>query len=347
VIRNVELEDVVLSERAFGPLLTLAHRDRGPGTLTIKAVKLKSAVVKLDQASFGPFDVDVQVGTAGQRGEVKLVTQDGAVQARLTPEGTGYAIEASAKSWTPPVGPKIHFDALHVKGITSGDEAKLNEIDAKLYDGTIAGKATIDWAKGVSLKGNLDVKEVELKQAAGLLSTKTHVSGRLDAKPVFSSHASKAAELGEALHLETPFTVRNGVLYGLDLPDAVSALTKRGKSGGQTQFDALDGRLVMERGAYRFTDLRIASGVLTARGNVTIGANKSLSGRLNTSAKALGPAANVPLVLAGTLESPKVYPNASALVGAAVGSTILGPGIGTAAGEKAGEIAEELFGKKR
>jgi hypothetical protein len=141
--------------------------------------------------------------------------------------------------------------------------------------------------------------------------------------------------------------VRNGILYGLDLPAAVSVLTKQGKSDGQTQFDALEGRLVVGRGAYRFTDLRIASGVLSARGNVTIGANKSLSGRLNTSAKPLGAAANVPLVLAGTLESPRIYPDASALVGAAVGSTVLGPGIGTAAGEKLGEIAEELFGKKR
>jgi uncharacterized protein involved in outer membrane biogenesis len=348
VIRSVEFEHVVLSQSALGPLVALAKKDnRSSGTLTIKSIKLKSAVVKLDEASFGPFDMDVQAGRGGTRGEVKLATQDGSVQARLTPEGDAYSVEASAKSWTPPLGPKIHFDALHVKGIAGSDEADLNEVDAKLYGGTIGGKATINWAKGISLKGDLDVKEVELRQAAGLLSTKTRVSGRLDAKPVFSSRAAKAAQLGDALRLETPFTVRNGVLYGLDLPGAVSALTKRGKGDGQTQFDELKGRLVLERGAYRFTNLRIASGVLSARGNVTIGANKSLSGRLSTSAQALGAVTNVPLVVAGTLESPKVYPDPTALVGAAVGSTVLGPGIGTAAGAKAGEIVEELFGNKR
>jgi hypothetical protein len=343
VIRSVEFDDVVLSQSAFGPLIELAKGDSGSGTFKIESIKLRTAVVKFDQASFGPFDVDVQVGTEKEQGDVKLRTQDGALEARVVPDGKRYAFDASAKSWTPPLGPKIHFDTLHVKGVATAEEANLAEVDAKLYGGTMSGKGTIGWAKGVALNGQLAVQQVELKEAGGLVSAKTHVSGRLDAKPVFSSRAATAAQLDEALRLETPFTVRNGVLYGLDLPGAVSALTKHGQSNGQTQFDEFTGHLTLEHGAYRFTQLRIASGALSARGNVTIAANKSLSGHFSASAKAVGAAANVPLVVAGTLESPMVYPNATALVGAAVGSTILGPGVGTAAGEKLGEFAQELL----
>jgi hypothetical protein len=187
------------------------------------------------------------------------------------------------------------------------------------------------------------VKQVELKDAAALVSPKTRVSGRLDAKPTFSAHAETAAQLDEALRLETPFTVRQGVLHGLDLPGAVAALTKQAQSGGDTRFDELEGRLLVERGAYRFTQLRIASGALSARGNVTIGANKSLSGQFNASVKGVGPVTSVPLVVAGTLESPMVHPNTAALVGA-VGGTLVAPGLGTAAGAKIGEFAEELLG---
>ena len=343
VIRSVEFQDVVLSQSALGPLIELAQGDRGPGTLTIQKIKLKTAVIKLDDASFGPFDVDVQVGSSEQQGAVTLVTQDGALNARLTPDGKQYTFEVSAKSWTPPLGPQIRFDALSVKGVATSNEAQLNEVNAKLYGGTIAGKSTINWAKGVKLSGQLDVRQVELKDAAALVSPKTRVSGRLDAKPVFSAQAASSAKLDESLHLETLFTVHKGVLHGLDLPGAVAALAKQGQSGGQTAFDQLDGRLVVDRGAYRFTQLRIASGALSARGNVTVAANKSLSGQFNTSVKGVA-VANVPLVVAGTLESPMVYPNPGALVGAAVGSTVLGPGVGTAAGAKLGEFARDLLG---
>ena len=349
VIRSVRFEDVVLSQSAFGPLLALAKGDSGSGTLTIEKIELKTAVIKLEQGSFGPFDAEVQVGTGGQQGDVTLKTQDGALQARVVPSGKQYTFDISAKSWTPPLGPKIRFDTLQVKGLATGEHAELKEMSAKLYGGTLAGRTTIDWAKGIQVAGQLEVKQVELKDAAALISPKTRVSGRLDAKPTFTAHAATAAQLDEALRLETPFTVRHGVLYGLDLPGAVAALTKHGQSGGQTQFDELDGRLLLERGAYRFTQLRIASGALAARGNVTIAANKSLSGQFNANVKAAGASANVPLVVAGTLESPMVYPNTNALVGAAaaIGGTIVAPGVGTAAGAKLGEFAEELFGRER
>jgi hypothetical protein len=103
----------------------------------------------------------------------------------------------------------------------------------------------------------------------------------------------------------------------------------------------------MERGTYRFTQLRMASGGLAARGHVTMAPSKALSGQLNASAKGVGAAANIPLTVAGTLDSPMVYPNTTALIGAAAGTAVLGPGLGTAAGAKLGEIAEGLFGKKR
>ena len=349
VIRRVQFEDVALVQSAFGPLLELAKGDSGSGTVTIEKIELRTAVIKLDQGSFGPFDADVQVGTGGQQGDVTLKTQDGALQARVVPAGNQYTFDISAKSWAPPLGPKIRFDTLQVKGVATGEHAELSEMNAKLYGGTIAGKTTINWAKGIQLRGQLDVKQVELKDAAALVSPKTRVSGRLDAKPTFTAHAATAAQLDEALRLETPFTVRHGVLYGLDLPGAVGALTKQGQSGGQTQFDELDGRLLVERGAYRFTQLRVASGALAARGNVTIGANKSLSGQFNANVKAAGASANVPLVVAGTLESPLVYPKASALVGAAaaIGGTIVAPGVGTAAGAKIGEFAQDLLGGRK
>jgi glucose-6-phosphate dehydrogenase assembly protein OpcA len=103
----------------------------------------------------------------------------------------------------------------------------------------------------------------------------------------------------------------------------------------------------MERGAYRFTQLNIASGALAATGNVTISATKSLSGRINAEVKATNIAsAKVPLDVSGTVQSPLLLPTAGTVAGAAVGTAILGPGVGTSIGAKVGEWTEGLFGKK-
>jgi hypothetical protein len=121
-----------------------------------------------------------------------------------------------------------------------------------------------------------------------------------------------------------------------------------GKStrGGDTRFDELAGRLDMEGRTYRFTDLRIASGALAARGNVSISPSKALSGRISANAKATGKSVSIPLVIAGTLDAPTAYPDPNALIGAAAGTLVM-PGAGTAAGAKLGEFIGDLVGSKK
>lgn len=346
-IRSVEVDDLALSQKALGALIALTQRDSSSTGIRVEKIRLNGAVLKLERSAFGPFDAQVRVSTGELPGSVTLATRDGALNAKVTPDGERYLLDLSARNWTPPLGPAIRFDELEVKGVATHKDVDLNDLNAKLYGGTLAGKAVVAWEKGIAVKGALDVHQVELNQLAALVSPKTRVSGRLTAKPVFSTHAAKAAQLDEALRVETQFDVRNGVLHGFDIVNAATSLVKQGSGGGQTRFEELSGHLMMERGAYRFTQLKIASGTLAARGNVNVSSGKALSGQLHANVKALGRTAAVPLTVAGTLDSPMLYPNPAALAGAAAGTAILGPGVGTAAGARLGEFAEGLFGKKK
>jgi len=53
--------------------------------------------------------------------------------------------------------------------------------------------------------------------------------------------------------------------------------------------------------------------------------------------------ATVPLNVAGTVQSPLLYPTGGSIAGAAVGTAIAGP-LGTGIGAKVGQWAEGLFG---
>src|SRR3970282_962382 len=105
----------------------------------------------------------------------------------MKPKKEKYRIYASARAWKLPVGPAILFDELDIKGIATMNDANLDQVRAKLYGGAGDDSATIGWQKGLKLKANFDITQIDLKQLVPLLSPGTNVSGKLNAKPVFSA----------------------------------------------------------------------------------------------------------------------------------------------------------------
>ena len=351
VIRSIEIDSLVLTRTAIERIPAWSRPDAAKSPqaapqIWVESIRLDNAVVRFDKADFGPFDAHVRLDGKGEPEDASITTRDGKLKALIRPDKSKFLIDASAKSWTLPIGPALVFDELIIKGTATLNDAELGEVSAKLYGGTAIGKAAISWRKGLKLDGNLDVSQVELRKVASMLSSGTRVSGRLSAKPVFSAAAVSADRLMDALRLETFFDVQNGALHGVDIQKAATHLITQEATGGETRFEQLSGHLVMEHGGYRFTQLRIASGALSADGNVSISAKQELSGRISAQVKAAGTSANVPLNVAGTVDSPLLYPTAGTMAGAAAGTVILGPGFGTSVGAKVGGWAEGLFGKK-
>jgi hypothetical protein len=302
-------------------------------------------MLRLDKSSFGPFDARIDLDSKGDPIDALITTQDGKLKVSVQPDKANYLIDITAKAWQSPAGPAIVLDELIVKGVATLNNADFTQISAKLYGGTVNGRATAAWQKGLQIKGNVDITQLELKSLVPLVSPGTNMSGRLNAKPVFSASAADASQLMNALHLETPFNVQNGVLHGIDIQKAATSLIKKGATGGETHFDQLSGHLVRDRGAHQFTQLKISSGVLAADGSVNISAGQELSGRVNAQVNVAGASTGVPLNVAGTVHSPLLYPTGGTMAGAAIG-TVLMPGVGTGLGASAGQAIESLFGKK-
>ena len=347
IIRTLEINHLVLTQAGFDkiPEWTKTDKPDEPAAVVIQSIKLDDATLKLAKTTFGPFDARL-VMTAGGLDSASIEARDGKLKAFVKPEGKDkYLIDASAKSWKVPAGAAILFDELNIKGTATTAEANLSEIRAKLYGGTVTGKTTIGYKKGMQVKGNLAVSQVEIKPVLQALGRPATLSGKVTANPAFSASAASAEQLINALRLETPFDVQNGVLHGVDISKAATSLiSKDGTKGGETRFDKLSGHLVMERGTRRFTRLNIASGSLAADGNVTISPKDELSGKINAKVTAASiSAANVPLNVAGTVQSPMVYPTGGTIAGAAIGTAIGGP-LGTGVGSKVGQWAEGLFG---
>jgi uncharacterized protein involved in outer membrane biogenesis len=347
IIRSVDISGLVINQNAVDrlPLWVATDPRAKPANFTVlvRNISLDDAVLKLQKTTFGPFDARVSIAGNGRPERADVTARDGKFKATIKQAGKQFDIEVQAKDWRPPAGPPIHFDELLVRGMATLDDANLPEVKAKLYGGTVTGQMTMGWHKGLQLKGSYVVSAVELRDLVPLFSPETRLSGRLTAKPVFSASAPSAERLKNALKLETPFDIRDGVLQGIDIQKAASSLLTR-DSSGQTRFDMLSGHFAMERGTQRISGLNVASGSLAADGNVSIAPNKTLSGRINAQVKVGGlSAATVPLNISGTLDAPLALPTGAAMAGGAIGTAIL-PGVGTAIGAKAGNWAEGLFG---
>jgi uncharacterized protein involved in outer membrane biogenesis len=354
VIKTIEIDGLVLKPAALGKISAWVPADSGAGAsgqppaIRLEAIVLDDAVIEFENATFGPFDARLNLSWTGSLESVSFATRDGALKATARPQQSSYLIEASASSWKPPLGPPIHLDELVVKGIATPRGASFSDMSAKLYGGSVNGRLVLGWQKGVQVKGSAVVTQVEIGALLKALGKPQTLSGRLNARPVFSGSAADTAKLLDALRMDTPFDVQNGVLHGVDLGKAASSLIdKEAGKGGETRFDQLSGHLSVRSGTRRLTQLNIASGSLAADGNVAISPREELSGRINTSVKAGSVAAvAVPLNVSGTLESPVLYPTGGTVAGAAAGTAVLGPVVGTAVGAKVGQWIENLFGKK-
>jgi hypothetical protein len=208
--------------------------------------------------------------------------------------------------------------------------------------GRIVGKLQLTAGRSGSsqlLQGQFKTDNVEV---SALTAPTKVLSGKLEAQTSLRSEFRELGQIGDMMNTQTRFTVRDAVVDGIDLVNAVQ--TAGLSRGGITNLDTLAGQVTTQGKAVHLTGLVASSGALAASGNVSIAPSKALSGKVNVDVARSKGTLSVPLVVGGTLDEPSVMVTRGAMVGAAVG-TLLAPGAGTAAGVPAGDkIGETLRG---
>ncbi|MEJ6021332.1 hypothetical protein [Ramlibacter sp. PS4R-6] len=235
------------------------------------------------------------------------------------------------------------------QGRWEGVQAKLQRtgnkwaLKGQVGGGTITGR--FETSKNArsepQLQGEFDTANVEVSTFTAPSKTLT---GRLEAHTNVQANLKDLGALPDVLQSQTKFTIRNAVVHGIDLQQAVKTVGMN--RGGETRLDTLAGQLVTRGRAAELNNLVASSGALSATGHVTMSAEKNLGGNVNVNLaeKVAGQALGVPLVVGGTLDSPSVTLSRAALAGAAIG-TLIAPGPGTAAGANLGDKLKGLFGK--
>jgi uncharacterized protein involved in outer membrane biogenesis len=350
VIREIGLHGVVVQQPLLSkvPAWTTGAPSDAPALVRIERVEIRDADLDLKGVRLREVDLALSLDEKGSLTEALLEAGKGRLKAKLVPRGTEYSVELAARDWTLPAGPPLLLSSLDASGTLGKAGLVLSTISGRLYDGSVAGKLEVGWKDTWSIRGNLDIRGVEVKPVVALFTKETSLSGRLSASPVIDMRAPTAAQLAEALHVESDFRVENGVLYDFNLAAAPKALLdKNALKGGETRFDRFSGYLIVDAAGYHLIDLQIASGVLKAEGEVSISPEQGLDGVMDVAIKGTSALVSTPLAIGGTVQNPLLYPSTAAIAGAAAGTALLGPGLGTTVGMKAMRMTGRLFGGKK
>jgi hypothetical protein len=353
----VALDKVHIQSR---PALVLERVEARPlwapllqGRLEVATLLIRNAVVP-EQAlaaiagAFKRAPNDAGAGKGARTGIAFLprrVVLDQVTWVNARGEGTTIDAQAVLEGNGLPATAAVQLRKGRFEGAKATVERKPDHWDlrADIASGTVTGKLRLEPGdKGAQvLQGQFDIANVEV---GALTAPSRTLTGRLDAQTSLRADLRDPQALPETLQTQTRFTVRNAVVHGLDLAQAVQSVGLN--RGGQTRLDTLAGHVTTRGRTVQLSNLVASSGVLSATGGITMAPNRSLSGHItvNLAAKAAGGALGVPLVVGGTLDSPSVTLSRGALLGAAIG-TLVAPGVGTGAGAKLGDkLGEGLRG---
>jgi uncharacterized protein involved in outer membrane biogenesis len=300
VISNAELQDVSIDGRLFdkqvASLKLLGSDAQYPVRhMTLRRVKIVTDEIALPSLS-GIADIDAQ----GVFSRISLHSEDDKLGINLQPIKGRWQLEVNLKESSLPMLPDVVFSDLSAKGDLSDGEVNFTEMDAHIYNGILLGSAKLNWRKGWQLQGQLEAKSFELNK----MFPKYGVEGELYSEGTFSMIGAKLSQIGESPRLDASFTVKNGVVNGIDMVETARLLSREHMVGGRTHFDDMIGVVQVENHASHFRQLRIVSGMLSANGSFNVSPTDQLSGSFSAEIKMR--AGDNPLTLFGTLAEPKL-----------------------------------------
>jgi uncharacterized protein involved in outer membrane biogenesis len=298
-VRLIRASRVEVQEYALRPGARLPGASPG-GTVQVQRVQLQQVLLHHPDVKLPRFDADVKLGDGLRVVQALLESRDGLMR-------------------------------LQLRGGVKGAALDLPSVQGQLYGGKIAGSLRASWGKQWEMSGNASLAGVDLVPMQRALGQSARLSGRLKAEAAFSNGAG-------GVSIDGPFEVLGGAYQGVDLAKA-GDLTGHAVAGDATPFEELTGKLEIRGKQVKLSELCVRSPKMVAGGNVQIGPQQELSGKLDVSVARTGGLFGVPVSLGGTTSEPSVTPSKGYVIGAVIG-TVLMPGLGTTLGASAGSRLE-------
>lgn len=247
-----------------------------------------------------------------QKGLLKFVLRatEGDLRVEVIPGLAGVWLNMSASGWKAPFKPELAFSFIELRGELVPGRLTLNNIDGRLYDGGISGSGTIVWMQEPTLALKLDFQRLAVEQLLPALGVEAVVDGSASGKLQVASKAMALHRLDDEVKLDGTFALERGSLKRVDLTAALRANQRATLRGGTTSFQEFSGTFAVDGRTCRFGNLRLASGLMRASGQVSVvRGDKVLSGNTSLEMRGSVNAARASATVSGTVQEPELRLN--------------------------------------
>jgi len=260
-------------------------------------------------------DLDVPVSNATvqfqRNGAVRSMTlMSGGATLEATPQiSGGWRIAMNARKWRSPLGSALVFDSIAINGVVAGSLLQDATLRADIAGGELTGSIAADWRDGVRAEGRFRMAGAQLQLLMPAHTSHFTARGTLTAEGRYRFESPTIGKLLQSPRITADFRVASGELVNIDLLRALQQVTAKGVQGGRTRFEQLSGTVEVTGDRYRYRQLKLSSGAMSATGDVEVAPGNPLAGRVSADVQtATRTAIRGMFTVSGTLTNPVLKP---------------------------------------
>ncbi|BAN36549.1 hypothetical protein SCD_n02749 [Sulfuricella denitrificans skB26] len=303
MIKAIQVESVTIDQDALTRAIAWVGPSDSAEKIQARRIVIKTATIDVKGIPLPPFEVEVALAETGKFEQANIRSTDKKIEVAITPKSEGFEVNIAANDWQPPLWPNLTFTELHAKAMATSGSMRISEIEGRLYGGKAKGNATIKWGDLWSAEGDLYIENILLAGVMPALTNDMALSGKLDAKTVYSMQSRDLGTLFDNPRIKTSFNVRDGAIDNIDLARAIQPRATE-TTGGKTLFATLSGSMTLDRQRYQYRQMKLAAGLLTASGEADIMPDKKLTGKTSIEMKLPSSTIRARLTLSGDLKQP-------------------------------------------
>lgn len=304
VLNAIEFRAWTFSAQSIDQLGSLlAAMANNPDKPLIEQIFFEKSEISFAGLGIPDLHGQIKLTSTGVLQSLSLTSSDHSLQFDATPEANGLAVRIQALDWLPSKDSGFRFNALDLRGRLTGKRLALDNIDFRIFDGSVSGSASLTDQQRASIVGELSFERVNLRKFGEALGIGGQFQGDANGKIRFSAPTQDLAVFATSLTADGSFVISRGSLGDIDFAEAVRRSSSKPVAlGGATRFDRLSGAFRMLPMGYRFSQLSLTAGLLHGNGYLNVTRNQQLNGQI---AVAIGRnQGSVPIAIGGILSAP-------------------------------------------
>lgn len=231
------------------------------GKIVINRLSLKAGALKLDD-----LNGELQLGGGGLLEKAEIQAVDRSIRMVATPSPAGLVLNIEGFGWKPYAGSSIAFESLQAKGLLQSGKLLIQNFDSTLLGGVIKGSWFLDWSQDLVMAGDATLARLDAKRTCAALAPKLALEGEIAGVIRLRGSGIDAASLWRNSESGIDLVMKNGILHGVDLGEAVRRGAGSSVRGGATKFDRLSGNLTIASSQLVGRAIQLDAGKVVANG---------------------------------------------------------------------------------